>query len=284
MTNKHIPQAGPKRSSNRVSFAGALRNQEARRKEVVAGLRSIERECEGTLREAQRLRAYFEGNIDSLKAQPTGKLRKALWDAAHLDPFFNAATGFMKQHYYTAHAVAALVGAKKEARENPYEWRRRMLDVIFSSAPKRQAVDSDSPQMGAVARVTLSADAVLAEAARIARAAEDAAIEIDWSDNPASDKEAQLRLAIIRRIEIEAAKGAEAFRYLTNGRVHNLARVTLSKLRALEPNAEEIGSDLYDAIQRWQGRFEEERARARADRRRELLDAARRDLEGDEPA
>lgn len=50
-----------------------------------------------------------------------------------------------------------------------------------------------------------TADKAVAEALAIVRDARDADVEIDWTQNPTGDRERELRLAIIRRIEVEEA-------------------------------------------------------------------------------
>lgn len=53
---------------------------------------------------------------------------------------------------------------------------------------------------------TPTADAALAQALGIVTRAYDDTLEIDWSSNPATEREATLRLAITRQIERETAE------------------------------------------------------------------------------
>jgi hypothetical protein len=127
---------------------------------------------------------------------------------------------------------------------------------------------------------TPTANAALAAALSIATKAHDDALEIDWSSNPATKREAALRLAMIRHVE---RRHAEFWKPWEDGQ-NDVATFTLWDLERLAPaDADEIGADLYDAIERWENAAREESERNASLERRRLLDAARREIAGHPP-
>jgi hypothetical protein len=121
----------------------------------------------------------------------------------------------------------------------------------------------------------LTPTVALEEATAIARAAADAVIEIDWSREPLTDRERDLRLAVIRRVEMEnAAKGPG----VVLGALQNL--VTFDDEEYIEDDESGcIASDLSNAADRWSAAWFEDCEREQQAARARLLDAARRDLE-----
>ncbi len=273
MTAGDIPHGASERPSKRrrrLQLAGTPRNQEARRKEIVVYLDRLRRECERRIRKANRLHDFFKSDLEIIKARPLYDARGALADAFHLD---------LEGNGQLSSTIAKMVGIESSPRdgETLHHWRQRVISVIFewdddppvnvSGDPTKQDSPPTPPESKS-APPAPSADMALAEALRIAREAEDATVEIDWTDNPASDREAELRLAIIRRIETEEME------------LFDVPHYVLLALRNLTPGAEVIGEDLYDAIERWQVRCDDHAREHNAKERRRLLDAARRDLDG----
>ena len=126
----------------------------------------------------------------------------------------------------------------------------------------------------------------LAEAARIVAIAAEDSIEFDWTKKPVAAKEARLRLAVIRRIEIEEmaqyAELCSSFAALgidppTDSTAENI-RCRLEEL--VEPNDESLGADLYDAIEHWRTEADKAYANQKAIERQRLLRAARLDIFG----
>jgi hypothetical protein len=97
--------------------------------------------------------------------------------------------------------------------------------------------------------------------------------EIDWSQNPRSDHERDLRLAIIRRVETEQA---EERNYFGDGTSY-LASSTLWRLEKLA-DSEILGQDLNEALERWEALSDVQQRQNDAIERSRLLYAARRDL------
>lgn len=109
------------------------------------------------------------------------------------------------------------------------------------------------------------------------RFAAEEAIEVDWTDNPASEREAKLRLAMIHIIEKgnEGVWGALA----ADGSTFT-AYYTLQELKGLAPlDAPEIGEDPYNSIERWRIKAAEKIAENKRREHKRLLDDARRELD-----
>jgi len=133
----------------------------------------------------------------------------------------------------------------------------------------------------------------LEQALAIVSEARDTSIDIDWTHEPKSDRERDLRLAIIRRIEVEMetegfdARGHEMKKL--EARMFNLpepvkdevtgvASDTHRALKDLLDDAEISGSDLYHAPERWEAAAEAERTRNKKVQARRLVDKARLDV------
>ena len=117
-------------------------------------------------------------------------------------------------------------------------------------------------------RKTLDA---LAAAAQIVANAREMSIEIDWSQAPTtvSDYERALRLAVIRRIEIEHMAG------FCGG-----PSSVYNALDDLCPDDERpIGADLYDALELWDARRKAEWTERKRQERLDLYARARADLD-----
>ncbi len=250
-----------------------------RRKEIVVYLDRLRHECERTIRKASGLHEFFKSDLEAIKARPLREVRRALADVFDLDtdPYGP------HQDYISlvSSTIAEMVGIARSPRdgETLLQWRNRVMSVIFDwdDDPPRSRPGDLTTQKAQPAKArpaskgvtpAPSADMALTEALRIAREAQDASVEIDWTDNPASDREAELRLAIIRRIESEqtAFWGQPSY-------------YGLLSLQDLAPNAEATGQDLYDAIKRWRVRCHEYRVEHNAKERRRLLDAARKGID-----
>lgn len=129
------------------------------------------------------------------------------------------------------------------------------------------------------ANKSFSAAAVLADAARIVAAASDADLdEIDWTENPKTERERALRSAIIRRVELESSKIGS---WRTDGTSSSAMHVLWALENLAPTDASQIGSDLYDAIERWEIAKDEEDKRNMKITKRRLLDQARRDIDGE---
>lgn len=130
---------------------------------------------------------------------------------------------------------------------------------------------------------SLKVQDALSQAMSIALDAADATIEaegIDWTRNPESDRERDIRRAIIRRVESEAAESDGLFDECRVAGERHVASQTLSALEDLAPRyAEIIGADLYDAIERWEVAYNEERKRNDEIERKRLFDRARCDID-----
>jgi hypothetical protein len=251
MTNRSLPQGAPKRPSRRLTLAGEPRDQKILLNRLARELRRIER---AHLREIQKVRSAIKGLACAPDTDDLG-IPKALRSAVTLD-----AVDVVGENEEVARLVGQLLGV-----DNGLIYGVLRGEKIRPAASEIVNVD-DKPK--------LSAEAALAEAIGIARAAEDAAIEIDWSVNPATEREKQLRAAIIRHIELEQAK-----HWTYSDGTSRVANWTLWHLENLAPwDADEIGGDLYDATERWREAEIEERRRNDEIERKRLLDAARRGL------
>jgi hypothetical protein len=123
-----------------------------------------------------------------------------------------------------------------------------------------------------------SAVAALDEAKRIVAKLGDLHVEqIDWTQEPGSERERALRKAIIRRIEAEGARASCSSPYPVLNRLRSLVDSPLFD------DEDPIGSDLGEAIERWDQRCDEYEADRRKNEHRRLLKDARRELDGNPP-
>jgi hypothetical protein len=163
--------------------------------------------------------------------------------------------------------------------EDLSDWRYRVASTIYGWDKERATVPEtmESPTQGepVVATRSIRSDA-LTEALAIVNDARDASIEIDWTRRPSSEREAQLRSAIIRRIEKDQAERAVACQSYGP----NLAFSTLQALESLleDPYGEFVGSDPFERLEFWRAVADEELKAERRDRELELREAALRDL------
>jgi hypothetical protein len=276
MTLARIHQKRYRRPSQELELAGDASQQNAALKRLLRELARIERTH---LAETRKVRVTIKAlarGVDALRGDSRGAQR-ALRVAMNL-----AAVDEIGGNVAVNHSVCELLGTDSDY----VAW-----ELLCGRDPYREDVDDTVPvtnqRIAPSSTPQLSAESALEAAMRIARDAEDAAIEIDWAENPASEREAQLRLAIIRQIEAEAADSAAALRRITqesddageSAEACWSASFTLTNLRKLEPDdAEEIGADLYDAIERWVATHTEARKRHAEIKRKRLVDAARQDL------
>lgn len=134
----------------------------------------------------------------------------------------------------------------------------------------------------------------LQQATAIAR---NASIEVDWSRNPATEEERRLRIAMIRRVEIESAVDhvaelhdlterlcgtkeprSERPRYVASNTFWQLEQLHPDRYFDEEADRGQIGDDLFDALMRWSAANEEERNHNEDLERRKLRALALRDL------
>lgn len=121
----------------------------------------------------------------------------------------------------------------------------------------------------------------LEEAMAIAREAEYAAV--DWTKNPENDREAELRAAAIAHIENDVAEREARSKKFLGYETSHVALNTLTELESLiDYDAEIIGADLYDAIEKWEAAHDQERAANAVIERRRLFEGARKRIEGAE--
>jgi hypothetical protein len=129
----------------------------------------------------------------------------------------------------------------------------------------------------------------LKEALKIVSKARDESIEIDWFDDPKCHRERNLRLAIIRRVEIENANVLTNYsdpdqRILMNAFYIGMQLLNLPTGNFLLVDKEAIGQDLYGAVARWKQLESVARERYESSERRRLRDQACRDVDQGEIA
>ncbi len=122
----------------------------------------------------------------------------------------------------------------------------------------------------------LSANRALAEANKIITDLTGDDVIIDWSRDPLSDREAKVRLAIIRRVEI----------MVQERRIFNDSYFVWSELDLMAPNDHSklnrpLGRDLLAALEKWDRLREEETEARRANTSRQLIDLAYQDVNGE---
>jgi hypothetical protein len=91
---------------------------------------------------------------------------------------------------------------------------------------------------------SLSVEAVLTSAARIVNEAADRAVEVDWSRDPLTPREAAIRAEVIRIIEVENTTGSEEVsgpHYVYEALSHLLD----------DDEEKDMGGDLFAALERW---------------------------------
>lgn len=246
------------RRQTSIKFAKKPRNQEARRKEIIACLSTERYEASLVIKRTEPLIRYFETHLDTLNQQPR-TLESNLIRAANSGAW---------------RPVFELLGIECDGND----WRGAMCDFFTGRRPREC---TPAPKDGPVKPPVLR-DA-LAEAASIVSDARASSIDIDWTDEPKSDEERQLRLAIIQRIEREEHQEADEGRKGFLRELYTLGRLAGhigDRLRELvASDDDEIGSDLYDAIAKWDRVWDDEYSKEKARQRIDLKKAALRDLE-----
>ncbi|HEX4014595.1 MAG TPA: hypothetical protein VHX17_12025 [Candidatus Cybelea sp.] len=126
-------------------------------------------------------------------------------------------------------------------------------------------------------KVKAATSSALEEAMAIAREAEYAAV--DWTQNPENDREAELRAAAIAHIKNDEAEREARSKSFLKYKTTHVALHTLTHLESLvDFEAEIIGADLYDAIEKWQALHDQEKAANAAIERRRLFEGARKQM------
>ena len=251
--------------SSPLLLAGTPREQSRNRRALLTSLRKFEAKSLAQARTAAAARAALEACDRATLARGGGEDVCKLLSAA-----FENDCGVCGNPL-VAKAVRALIGAPDDyvAREL---LRGRDRDEILAKRERLRQPDDEVP--------ALTADAALAEAGRIAAQASVDAIEIDWTEDPSSEREAALRVAMIRAIERDRPDHEGTIRRLLGqpqGESH-MAHRTRAALNRLAPSgAEFVGSDLFAALERWE--CEEEDRQNEAIRRRELREMALRELD-----
>lgn len=263
MTHLSIPQAlagGQKLPRRRFEVVSNAMLQR-----LLRDLRRYEREANRALVRAQRVRKQLEStNVDVPGAGKRISLN-ALWEAFYLPDHLAESRGRLRRW------IMEIAGTKSEYDT---DLRLRGLTPDDVVEPEQQCTLVDP-------KPAPPPQDALAQALQIVTAAHDENLQIDWTENPATDRERELRLAIIRRIEKENADFDELFRDVWPKGFRLAPAKTLKELGTLAPHdAPEIGEDIYDAIERWRGEADEQSARNEAARQKDFIDAARRELEG----
>lgn len=269
MNTRDVP-----RKRRPVELAGKPKNQEAARKVLVHELRVFGNEQRRRALKALRAADVLDSvPVDEITLN-RNRTRNALHQSLCLDD---------SRLLWAVRRL--LLGPSYDTQVD----RHDLADLLFDWSNRSAQADSATPRSVAPASrkgeqsidQRLSPEAVLADALRIVAAASDADIDdIDWTENPKSERERALRLAIIRRIETENQETGSVIDVYEDGRSY-AALYTVNALRRLAPSdAPEIGEDLYDAIERWEVAWVEQRKRNATLEKRRLLDRARGDLDG----
>jgi hypothetical protein len=304
--------------SKPLALAGNSRSQEANRKRLTYQLRLLER---ANIREAHRA-ANLAGALASLDVatittKGSGAIR-LLKRVAKIDDFEVRLTlcrflgiewRVLRESAQQSDLVTQLSHSEdyaaslllKDHIRGKIDLRAAVANVDYC-CPKSAQRDLTLPATTAepVTVRPLTADAALKEAASIAIDAADAETDIDWTQNPDSDRERDLRIAIIRRVVAKTQERSFEFMSRNLARIFpgvvkeehedELARTKsvdaysiVHALRGLlsDPYTEFIGSDLYDAIEHWQTISKVEKKRAGELKRKRLIREARRDLRGE---
>lgn len=239
-------------------FADSLRSQEASRKKIVLALKQTESHARWMLDGAVKLRAFFERDLEIIRSDGA-PLRDALLKAFELG---------------VQRPVENLLGIESGiCPPGAHDRRSRLLRVLFPdtvSAPiaPASAESLATPAASVVAVTELSADRALAEASKIIANLSDADLQIDWADNPKSEREAAVRAAIIRRVE---AENIHLGPWYVQQTLENLCR---------EVESDELGEDMYEALEKWEKLADENRVKRHRSEQQRLIDQARRDLDG----
>lgn len=238
------------RKANRpaLELAGSSKHQEANRKRLIRRLKSIRQDAEWQLKRTTQLLEFFDCDISDAAARRPEALRDALTHAARNGASFS---------------VARILGLDKSTEENIVHalWNIPHPSAGMTPAASTMATTKAAPESDP----TFSANAALQAAnAIIARLGDD--VEIDWRRDPLSERERELRAAMIRRAEIEGTTGS----CLTGP---NWVLINLSALGNGCPV--KIGGDLWLAHKKWSALS----ADKRASEQRAKIEQAKRDVE-----
>ena len=252
-----------------LTLPGKPRNQEANRKRLVAELERTEKAC---LYKAEQL-AKARAVLVACDVETIAQNKKAT--RATLTTLVQIGDRWIRVH------IGRLLGVETYPLEDE-ELRMALLDrlgglELVDSSEHRGEPAQLAP--GATVVSPFSVSAALDEAVRIV----DDAIEIDWTKNPSCDRERDLRLEIIRNIErerVDNEKAADKYGWNKNGQSH-LAFNTYISLKGLcGYTAQEMGSDIFEAVERWRVRFSKEQEHNRDCNARALVTKARHSLNG----
>lgn len=251
-----------------LTLPGKPRNQEANRKRLVAVLERTEKACRYKAEQLAKARAVLVACDVEAIAQNKKATRATLTTLVQIDDRWI--------HFH----IGRLLGVETYRLEDE-ELRMALLDRLGGLERDDSSEHGGEPAQLApgAAIATFSVSAALDEAVRIV----DDAIEIDWTKNPSCDRERDLRLEIIRNIErerVDSEKAADKYGWNKNGQSH-LAFNTYISLKGLcGYTAQEMGSDIFEAVERWRVRFSKEQEHNRDCNARALVTKARHSLNG----
>jgi hypothetical protein len=224
-------------------FIKNVRLQESKRKHIVRELLWEARQCETTARRARRLAEQIS-TVEALR------------DRDLLCRIVN----FGDQVRYW---VGELFGLK--CPEGCDEDRRmflidKLLGIELQAAPIAASKPTQLKDPVAAAR------RIIAEARRAGELD-----EIDWTNSPKNERERAIRAAVLKAIEEESLS-----------EWHQPSYFWVDDLKNLAPDAEEIGEDLYDEIERVTKLADEAFAEDNRQRRRKFTERAQREIDGGE--
>lgn len=262
MTSKHIPRSNAESPGQPLELDGNLRHQRAVQNRLLRELRRVKRESLSTAHKAEQIIGALESTPEMLAAngrQTRDALRQAQW---------------LRNEAVSVY-VRTLLGVSNDEEVYSRLRHSRFPRQAEAAAP---IPESSSAAAKPSAKPTFSANAALAEALQIVAKAHDDALTIDWTQEPLSDREGNIRLEIIRRIEAtHTERTATAY---GDGNPASAAGSICFALEALAPaDAEEYASDLTEALDRWEAIRAAEHMRETVAENQRLLDEARHRLD-----
>ena len=231
--------------------SGAERNQEARRKEILRRLQSLTKECQREIRKTERLMAFFEADLATIKSRPVRDVEDALQKVSEASYLLTSTVSYILG-----------LGRWKGNEETLDDWRYRIAAAIYgwksegASVTPRPPTSASavSPQRAATKapiETPAAARDALAEAVKIATEAREASVTIDWSYSPRTPLEAEIRLKLIHQIEVEEFANQKSSRRPLSWVATRIRQRLLPFFDTVPADSEYIGADLLVTDKRW---------------------------------
>ncbi len=240
-----------------LTFTGDAQAQEETRRGILVALRRLERESLAKARKATAAAAALAECDLAKLAVGDRPARKLLNDVFQSDDC-EVCGGHVRS------VVNQLIGASSDYRADQVLRVGRSLDDV-AREQEQPLADRGQPE-GQQTNATPASvkSAAVSEDGRIVDLN-----QIDWRREPRRERERQLRKAIIDRIEAENLPGFLGGPYKVRRKLEEL----------VGSRFDEMGSDLAEAIARWDSAIKDELSNEKRTEHRRLLELARHDVD-----